>query len=261
MSIDIRILLEPSQGDIRKQLDDHMSALGFRRHTGVSLSEETLRAFGENVVSTYDEDASMQMHAKLHDQTPGDYEPGDEVDTGLTEDVINGGPEPDDAKANDAAPKRERGKPSAGRQKRTSAEVAEDKAADELDAKNAAAQAEAIAQTKAAISTGEERISPEDASDVQEQDEADEQAETAADAGKPVTKETVRDVLGQYLQKFGIAAAQEDGMKVFKMVCGKDTTYTKISELPDDAALLGKIADGIAEMLAKNPFERASTAD
>lgn len=50
----------------------------------------------------------------------------------------------DSADTTDEAPKRERGKPSPGKSKRTAAEVAEDKAADEADAAAAAGDAGAV---------------------------------------------------------------------------------------------------------------------
>ena len=50
----------------------------------------------------------------------------------------------DTADTTDEAPKRERGKPSPGKSKRTAAEVAEDKAADEADAAAAAGDAGAV---------------------------------------------------------------------------------------------------------------------
>lgn len=115
----------------------------------------------------------------------------------------------DDQKAE--APKRERGKPSQGRARRTKEEIAEDEAADAADAakQQAAVEADLQDDAKPAISTGEERISPED-----EQDAADEAAETDKTGLAPI--DVLRRLVGAYQKKHGMPAAvklcQEGGL-------------------------------------------------
>jgi hypothetical protein len=167
------------------------------------------------------------------------------------------------------APTRERGKPSPGHKRRTNAEIAEDDAKDKAEAAYAAAHPEvafALATADklgeiAGISTGEERIGPEDDAVTAKQDAADEAAETAkakAAAGGKLTLDDVRNALGVYVQKFGMEAAQEDGPKVLKLVCGD--AITKISAIPDDQAIIAKVVAGIEELTAKNPFKRSPKA-
>ena len=109
------------------------------------------------------------------------------------------------------APKRERGKPSPGRARRTKEEIAEDEAADAADAAKhqAAEEANLTDDVKPAISTGGERISPED-----EQDAADEAAETEKTGLASI--DVLRRLVGDYQKKHGMPAAvklcQEGGL-------------------------------------------------
>lgn len=109
------------------------------------------------------------------------------------------------------APKRERGKPSQGRSRRTKEEIAEDEAADAADAtkQTAAEEANLTDDVKPAISTGGERISPED-----EQDAADEAAETEKTGLASI--DVLRRLVGDYQKKHGMPAAvklcQEGGL-------------------------------------------------
>jgi hypothetical protein len=167
--------------------------------------------------------------------------------------------------AADAAPtaQRERGKPSPGNARRTKAEIAEDEAADAADAavKKAGEETGAIVADKQVEERGNISMSPEDRRDPNnpddQQDAADEAAETAAgkDAEKPLTLDDVRAALGKYVKAYGMAAAQEDGPILIKKVLG-DESKSKISDLPDDQAVLAKAIAGVDEMLEKNPFRR-----
>lgn len=152
---------------------------------------------------------------------------------------------------------RERGKASSGSTRRTKAEIAEDDAADKADAALRAAGEEtgAVVADKqvAGISTGEARVDPDDPEDAA-QDAADEAAETAVETGGKLTVDNVRTALGAYVKKYGMDAAQQDGPKLISMVCGEGKV--KMSDIPDDQAVLQKVVDGIGEMLTKNPFER-----
>lgn len=145
------------------------------------------------------------------------------------------------------APKRERGKPAAGRARRTKEEIAEDEAADKVDAA-------APAEPKPAISTGEERIDPTPEADAA-QDAADEAAEAEATKAPELTHDDVRAALKRYLDAYGTPAAMEDGPKVLKMLFGD--AAAKVSDVPSDQASLAKAIAGIDEMLTKNPFSRA----
>lgn len=149
------------------------------------------------------------------------------------------------------APTRKRGEPSPGHKRRTKAEIAEDEAAERDTAKKEDAQT-------SAISTGGERVGPDDEPEVEQQDAADEASETAQ-AGAELSHENLRDALGKYVQKFGMDAAQLDGPKLFALVF-KDPAITKISAVPADQASLKKALDGVNEMLAKNPFDRTAVA-
>ena len=145
------------------------------------------------------------------------------------------------------APKRERGKPSQGRARRTKEEIAEDEAADAADA------AAPAAEEKPMISSGEERIDPTTEADA-EQDAADEAVEAEATKPAELTHDDVRAALQKYLTAFGTPAAMEDGPKVLTMMFGAEVT--KVSAVPADQASLGKAVAGIDEMLTKNPFAR-----
>jgi hypothetical protein len=144
------------------------------------------------------------------------------------------------------APKRERGKPSPGRARRTKEEIAEDEAADKADA-------EAAPEAKPLISTGAERIDPTNPEDAA-QDAADEAAEAEATAAPELTHDDVRAALKKYLDAYGTPAAMEDGPKVLKMLFGDSAA--KVSDVPTDQASLAKAVAGIEEMLVKNPFKR-----
>lgn len=92
-------------------------------------------------------------------------------------------------------------------------------------------------------------------------DAADEAAETAAAKvdGK-LTLDDVRNALGLYVGAFGMAAAQADGPVLIAKVLGvphDPAAPKKISDLGEDQVLLKRAVDGVAEMIAKDPFKRA----
>ena len=140
------------------------------------------------------------------------------------------------------APKRERGKPSPGKARRTKEEIAEDEAADRADA-SAAPESDAPAN----ISTGEERIdptSPEDAA----QDAADEAAEVEATRSAALTHDDVRQALGAYVKAFGMPAAMEDGPKLIG--------FQKVSDIPAEQGPLGAAVEAVTAAIEANPFGR-----
>jgi hypothetical protein len=106
------------------------------------------------------------------------------------------------------AARRERGKPSPGKARRTREEIAEDEAADKADAENIID--ESGESSGMSISSGEERISPEDEADV-EQDAADEAAETERNGGMPA-RERLRKALGSLGIKAGVEAVKPGGL-------------------------------------------------
>lgn len=108
-------------------------------------------------------------------------------------------------------------------------------------------------EPKQSIQSGEERVGPEDTAEETAQDDADEEADKT-DSEK-VTHDGIRAALGEYMQKFGMPAAQEDGPKVIGLALG-DKAKTKVSDIPDDQAALKKVLDGVREMITKNPFKR-----
>jgi hypothetical protein len=157
-------------------------------------------------------------------------------------------------------PKRERGKPSEGRARRTKEEIAEDEEADKADAARAAAGAETGAEVadRQISQSPEDRRDPENEADAQ-QDAADEAAETAQQKealGKKLTHDDARAALGAYVKAYGMPAALEDGPKVLTMLFGDEVT--KVSAIPDDQESLAKAVAGINEMTAKNPFKRGA---
>lgn len=129
---------------------------------------------------------------------------------------------------------RERGKPAPGRARRTKEEIAEDEAADKADAAGGGTQA---------ISTGGERVNPEDDEATQAADRADEEAEENQTEAAPLTVMDGKTAMGAYVNKFGMAAAQEDGMSIFIAALGtppagaKGWGWTMLAEANDQAKI------------------------
>lgn len=125
-------------------------------------------------------------------------------------------------------PAREPGKPAPGRQRRTKAEIAEDEAR--------STQAGAGAFDTPAISTGEERINPEDA-----KDEAAEAQQRDAD-GEDYPTDKLRRAMNRFAELVGPADAID---KIRPLLGGKAPI-----ELSDDEALaaVGRIEQAIADL-------------
>lgn len=191
MTIEIKIEAHPDRGDMGKQVERAMSALGFYRSAPVvsSVSQTATTTAGTGRAVTQDAVNEMIGDAFYKEDAPA----------------------PTDEEPQAEAPKRERGKPSPGRSRRTKEEIAEDEAADAADAakQTAAEEANLTDDVKPAISTGGERISPED-----EQDAADEAAETEKTGLAPI--DVLRRLVGDYQKKHGTPAAvklcQEGGL-------------------------------------------------
>lgn len=141
------------------------------------------------------------------------------------------------ALANETPSARKRGEAAPGRTRRTKAEIAEDEAADKADA---AASAGSATQ---AISTGEERVGPDDSVADQEQDADDEAAETQP--GKAYTVDDLRAVMSEYVAKFSLEKATARGGEILTAALGAPPAgaeYWKASLVPAD-----RIGDVITE--------------
>lgn len=98
---------------------------------------------------------------------------------------------------------------------------------------------------------------PEDNAETQAQDKADEQAEVEQnrDPETPLTIEDVKAAVGKYIEKFDMAAAQQDGPQLFVDVLGKPPEgqpYWKMSILPTDQPTLKKVVDAWTAAAAGN---------
>lgn len=122
---------------------------------------------------------------------------------------------------------------------------------------DAAAGKPARGKRRTRADVGAVQASPSGTAETEAQDDADEQAESAARKTER-THDDVRAVLGRYVQKFGMDAAQEDGPKVITMLFGEGRS--KVSDIPEDQDSLAKAVAGVEEMLVKNPFKRAGVA-
>jgi hypothetical protein len=250
MTITIDIHLHPEHGPVAAQLDEAMKALGYSRVVGsqMTYTPESALPLAAQEAKTYTETGASLNPIKV---------PEEPITQAEAEAIVQ------------TAKVRERGKPSPGHARRTKAEIAEDDAADKADADRATqGVADRAEETMAGISTGEDRVDPDNPDDGIVREIADSEADAAQDAldeahetaaareagGGAKTLDDVRAALGKYVKAFGMAAAQEDGPRVLSMVCGDDVV--KISAVPDDK--IAAVIAGIEEMTTKNPFKRAA---
>lgn len=133
-------------------------------------------------------------------------------------------------------------------------------------------EAEKAAQTPAEpaqISTGGERVGPEDDAATAAQDAADEAAEVEAsrDPEKPLTTEDLRAIGTEYVQTYGPAAGQADLPEIFEKLlgpipagttnaAGKVLSRWGVSAVPTDQATLAKAVAAVADAVKNNPFGR-----
>lgn len=151
------------------------------------------------------------------------------------------------------APKRERGKPSPGRARRTKEEIAEDEAAEAAEAGAALTEQP---EPPANISTGDERVDP---AHVEAQDAEDETAEVESERKEAFTNDDLKAEMTAYVQKFGMPAVQEDGPKIYAAALGTPPAGEaawRLSLVGDNTELLEKAVAGWREAIAKNPFGR-----
>lgn len=124
------------------------------------------------------------------------------------------------------------------------------------------------------ISTGEERIGPQDdPPEVQAQDAADEAAE--ADDGRikdmpdavTLTHDDLRRVMGQYVTKYGVPATNVDGPNIFKGALGEvpqgllnkqgeQAQYWSLTLVPDTQEALRAAVDAWTAAFEGNPYKR-----
>lgn len=237
MTISIHIEAHPDRGDMGKQVEQAMSALGFHRSVSSAAVAAARDAFatGTGVVE-------MKADGTAERIAPEDFRQSGEEQAAETADA------PAVAQTATQIDTRPVGSPAEGNKRRNSAEKSEDDEFEKLAAEKgvpldklnagiaAAGRAEAKAQLStldvadkqiAAISTGEERIGPEDMADdpvlsrgnissspEDEQDAADEAAETEKSGLAPI--DVLRRLLGDYQKKHGMPAAvklcQEGGL-------------------------------------------------
>lgn len=215
MSLQINIHLP--DGDVsRSALDTHLDALGFSRGAASTWTREA----AETLVST------IAGARKQHDPEPEGRTVGEA-------EALSTPPVPTTVIA------RERGKPAPGRARRTKEEIAEDEAAEKAEASGALASG-----TQQSISTGDERVGPEDDAETQAQDRADEEAEEAGntEAAAPLTVMDGKAAIGVYLGKHGMEAAQADGMAIFVSAlgeppAGKAWGWTMLAEKGDQSLI------------------------
>lgn len=143
---------------------------------------------------------------------------------------------------NGPAPTRERGQPSPGKQRRTKAEIAEDEAAEIAEAAFNAANSTAEEQPNIST-TPEDRVDP-----ANPEEEAADAADEAAEApdSDNLTVEHLRQAIGRYVVKFGIAAAQEDAPKI--------TGYKTAPDCPSDK--LAEAIKAVETAMVANPYGR-----
>jgi hypothetical protein len=188
MPVEIKIytVLDPERTE-RQQIEQSMEAVGFVPRS------PTLRQVAE---AAYD--AGFKVDFQIEPQEAA---------------AATDRPEPTVTNTNRAgeteeqhAARRERGKPSPGKARRTKEEIAEDEAMDRHEAAGGIVVNELEPQ-QMAISSGDERINPEE----EAQDAADEAAETERNGGMPA-RERLRKALGSLGIKAGVEAVKKDGL-------------------------------------------------
>lgn len=225
MSITINIDLDPTRGPLDEQLAAALAAFGFERRSLASRAVTNAEIAGAPVAVVPSEpsvEAAREALAEMHGT--------------LAPEIA------------EQAPDRKRGEPSPGRKRRTKEEIAEDEAAERAEvrrlAPESAEQAELDrAQTeaeRALISTGGERVGPEDDPEIAARDAADEAAEVEAsrDPQNPLTLDDLRLVVGEYNKKVGLAVSA----KQVPIILG-----CKMTEVPDTQEAL---AEAIAKVQA-----------
>ena len=222
MSIKIEIVI-PDHVPSEKYLSDAMKAIGFVRADALMLTpaqiitEEKVRAETRLVFESGE--ASPTTH--FGDTIKVSESPGTGAIASVVISSVDSGTDPrgtfTEPKMTAMDGDRERGKAGPGHRRRTDKQIAEDTA---YFASLPASAPLAPGADAPLISTGEERISPEDA--------ADEAAETAAHATDKPTLETLRAAVGRYTETFGAKASIEN----IRAIIGKPMIEVAEEELP-----------------------------
>lgn len=229
LKIEVTVPEEHIHGDgASKYLASALSAIGYSRH----VSDE--RAIGKAPELAMPYAKSTMDIIQEHLDAPGEI-------AAAPASVL------DEPSVQAAVAKRERGKPSPGRARRTKEEIAEDDEAERVAAiyaagggvtdQNSANKELAIVEghdPRPAISTGEERVDPAAAA----QDAADEAAETASSDGAP-TLNDLRRLMGDVQRKHGMATATR-----IPFLLGKPIAEITDAELPEAIAKVQTLLDG-----------------
>lgn len=146
------------------------------------------------------------------------------------------------------APKRERGKPSPGRARRTKEEIAEDEAAEVAEA---AANAEPAGPQPNITAEPENRVDPAEAA----QDAEDEAADEANAPAPEATRDDVRAAMLAYQGAYGTPALMADMTAILNEEYPAGGV-TKLSEIPDTPADFAKITARLNDALTNNTFSR-----
>jgi hypothetical protein len=200
MAIRLEIYTVFDAGPEKDQIEASMAALGFERRA------PTLRQIAEAA-----HDAGFKVDFQIEPKAQSSAKIAEQEVAAATERVSGEDwTKAGDTNTPDEAPaaRRERGKPSPGKARRTKEEIAEDEAADKADAENIVD--ESGESSGMSISSGEERISPEDEADAA-QDAADEAAETERNGGMSA-RERLRKALGSLGIKAGVEAVKPGGL-------------------------------------------------
>lgn len=227
MTIKIEIEAHPDRGDMGVQIERAMSALGYYQvsHKGRVI----LDTVGAGVAGDISDDTPLDVNVS------STYTPDPNVPVTQT------------------APTRKRGEPSPGKSRRTKAEIAEDEAAVTNANEGVEGVAADVAEVAAAISTGENRIGPDDTGEDAAQDAADEQDEMAAkrEPGK-LTHDDLRKAIGDYQKKHGMSAA-------VALVQAGGLIGKPIIEVPEtDLEAFIAAVNGVVVAEVSKPVEQAS---
>lgn len=102
-----------------------------------------------------------------------------------------------------------------------------------------------VEEDKPLISSGEERVNPEETNGAI--------PATALSVPK-ITHDDVRNAFGQYASNYGMPAVQTDGPAIISRLFGEDKI--RISDIPDDPDALKQALDAIVHAMNVNEFKR-----
>ena len=240
--LNITIHCEPDQ------LEDHMKALGFVRN-GVSGTALTVAAGDEFDPNAY-KPTPVELRAAIKSAGETITVKTETVSAATGDKLVwTNPPEP----LSDMDGDRKRGEAAPGHRRRTNAQIDSDR---EWMAQKAKAEAALAAMDKgvhaeptAAVSTGDERINPED--------EADEAAETAARTSDKLPLEDLRAAVARYIEKFGHAAS----VKNMRTIIGCAVADYPEAEIGNAIAKVEMAIKGSTVVTPTNPATGAASTD